>query len=47
MQIQPPVSSLKDFSRGTAQVAPPQIFGKTPQGERRMVPVLLDFYEVL
>ena len=45
MPIQPPVPSLKHFSRGTAQVAPPQVFGKTPQGERRMVPILSGRFE--
>ena len=39
MQIQPPIPSLRHFCRATAQVAAPQIFGRTPQGQRRMVPI--------
>jgi hypothetical protein len=45
MQIQPPVPSLRLFSRCIAQVAKPQILGRTPQGERRMVPILRGRFE--
>lgn len=40
MEIKPPVPTLRLFSRATIQVAPPQILGKTPRGERRIVPIL-------
>lgn len=39
MGIQPPVPTLKVFSRATVRVAPPQL--------RTADSVLLDFYEVL
>ena len=45
MQIEPPVPSLRRFSRATAQVAAPQVFGRTPQGQRRMVPILSGRFE--
>ena len=39
-EIQPPVPGLRLFSRATVQVASPQLFGKTPLGERRVVQIL-------
>src|SRR5947207_12124722 len=40
MQLQPPVPTLRLFSRATVQVATPQTFGHTPFGERRVVPII-------
>ena len=39
-EIQPPVPLLRLFSRARVQVAAPQLFGKTPVGERRVVQIL-------
>lgn len=39
-EIKPPVPGLRLFSRATVQVAVPQLFGKTPLGERRVVQIL-------
>jgi hypothetical protein len=38
--LQPPVPGLRLFSRATVQVAAPQLFGRTPLGERRVVQIL-------
>ena len=45
MPIEPPVPSLKLFSRGNVQVSPPQVLGRTPVGERRVVPILSGKFE--
>lgn len=45
MQIEPPVPSLKRFSRGTVTVSPPHLLGKTLVGERRVVPILSGTFE--
>jgi Protein of unknown function (DUF3237) len=39
-ELQPPVPGLRLFSRSTVQVAAPQLFGRTPLGERRVVQIL-------
>jgi len=39
-ELQPPVPGLRLFSRATVQVAAPQLFGRTPLGERRVVQIL-------
>jgi hypothetical protein len=36
----PPIPTLRLFSRATVQVASPQVFGRTPFGERRVVQIL-------
>jgi hypothetical protein len=40
LHVEPPVPGLQLFSRATVQVAAPQALGKTPFGERRIVPIL-------
>ena len=40
MQPTPPIPSLRLFSRASVEVAAPQILGKTPLGERRVVQIL-------
>ena len=45
MEIHPPIPSLRHFCRATAHVAAPQVFGRTPQGQRRMVPILSGRFE--
>ena len=39
-ELQPPVPGLRLFSRVTAKVGAPQLFGKTLLGERRVVPII-------
>jgi hypothetical protein len=39
-ELQPPVPRLRLFSHATVQVAAPQLFGRTPLGERRVVQIL-------
>jgi len=39
-EVQPPVPGLRLFGRATVQVAEPQLFGKAPFGERRVVQIL-------
>jgi hypothetical protein len=39
-ELRPPIPGLRLFSRATVQVAAPQLFGKTPLGERRVVQIL-------
>ena len=39
-QIQPPAPRLELFSHAVVHVAPPQILGRTPAGERRVVQIL-------
>jgi hypothetical protein len=39
-ELVPPIPTLRHFSRATVQVASPQVFGKTPFGERRVVQIL-------
>jgi hypothetical protein len=38
--LRPPVPGLRLFSRAIVQVAAPQLFGRTPFGERRVVQIL-------
>jgi len=38
-ELQPPVPGLRLFSRAVAQVAAPQLIGKTSSGELRVVPI--------
>ena len=44
-QIRPPVPQLAPLSHAIVTVAPPQIIGQTPAGERRVVQILSGRFE--
>src|SRR5438552_18323515 len=44
-QIQPPVPRLELISHATVNVAAPEIIGRTPAGERRIVQILSGRFE--